>query len=84
MLKQQEYIINTQEEFCQIESVKEQLDELVQKGSFFQLSLKTLELIRRFNSFYTQVYEKQDKSPQILNQLVITSQSLETELVREN
>ncbi len=82
MLKQQEYILNTQEEFSQIESVKELVENFHNSKDFFQLSLKTLELIRRFNNLYIQVFEKEDKSASMFNQLVITSQALETELVR--
>ncbi len=82
MLRQQEYILNTQEEFSQIESVKETVENLHATQDFFKLSLKTLELIRRFNNLYIQVFEKGDESASIFNQLVITSHTLETELVR--
>ena len=82
MLKQQDYILNTEEEFSQIKSVKELVENLHETRDFFQLSLKTLELIRRFNNLYIQVFEKEDKSASIFNQLVITSHALETELVR--
>lgn len=82
MLRQQEYILNTQEEFSQIESVKEMVENLHATQVFFKLSLKTLELIRRFNNLYIQVFEKGDESASIFNQLVITSHTLESELVR--
>lgn len=84
MLKQQEYILNTEEEFQQIESVKNQLQEIHRKGEFFQLSLQTLELIRRFNNLYIEYFEKGNESASNFNQLVILSNNLETHLVREN
>lgn len=83
MLKQPDYILNTTEEYNQINSVKELIEEIHESGSFFHLSLRTLELIRRFNNFYFQVFEKQDNSPSKLNQLMILSRSLEGELVRQ-
>ncbi len=84
MLKHQEYILNTEEEFQQIRSVKNQLKDLHEKGDFFQLSLQTLELIRRFNNLYLEYFEKKNDSSNIFNQLVITSNNLETHLIREN
>lgn len=84
MLKQQDYIINTEEEFEQINSVKEWVQSIHENGTFFHLSLKTLELIRRFNNFYIEIFERNCNSPSILNQLVITSKCLEKELIREN
>ena len=82
MLKQQDYIQNTIEEFSQINTVKRMVEEIYTEGTFFQLSLKTLELIRRFNSLFTTVMERTDDSPSHFNQLVITSEILEKELVR--
>lgn len=84
MLAQQDYILNTQEEYTQINAVKEWVQNIHESGTFFNLSLKTLELIRRFNNLYIQVFEDEDDNPSNLNQLVITSKSLETELIREN
>lgn len=84
MLKQQDYILNTQEEYNQIYSVKELIQDIHESGSFFHLSLRTLELIRRFNNFYIQVFEKLDDSPSNLNQLMILSRNLEGELVNQN
>ncbi|MDR5590353.1 hypothetical protein [Christiangramia sp. SM2212] len=84
MLIKQDYILNTEEEYQQIDSVKEWIHNIHESGSFFNLSLKTLELIRRFNNLYIQVFENEEANPSNLNQLVITSKGLETELVREN
>ncbi|MCM8570010.1 hypothetical protein NE848_11515 [Gramella jeungdoensis] len=84
MQKQQDYILNTEEEYKQIDSVKEMIQEIHETGNFFHLSLKTLELIRRFNMIYIQVFEKKDDSPSLFNQLVILSHNLETQLLREN
>lgn len=82
MLKQLNYIENTREEYVQITQVKEAIENVHDNGIFFQLSLRTLELIRRFNSLYTSLIEEGEESPTRFNQLVITSQSLEEELVR--
>ncbi|MCB7480270.1 hypothetical protein [Christiangramia sediminis] len=84
MLTQQDYILNTEEEYQQIKSVKELVQNIHESGTFFNLSLKTLELIRRFNNLYIQVFETEDENPGILNQLVIISKNLEAELIREN
>lgn len=84
MLAQQDYILNTEEEYKQINAVKEWVQNIHESGTFFNLSLKTLELIRRFNNLYRLVFEEKNENPSNLNQLVITSKSLETELIREN
>lgn len=84
MLTQQDYILNTEEEYKQIDSVKEWIQNIHESGTFFNLSLKTLELIRRFNNLHIQVFENNDASPSSLNQLVITSKGLESQLIREN
>lgn len=84
MLTQQDYILNTEEEYQQIKSVKDLVQNIHESGTFFNLSLRTLELIRRFNNLYIQVFEAEDENPGILNQLVIISENLEAELIREN
>ncbi|APG59490.1 hypothetical protein [Christiangramia salexigens] len=84
MLKQQDYILTTDEEIIQIEAVKELIHDIHESGIFFQLSLRTLELIRRFNNLCTEVFINGDDSPSLFNQLVIISKNLETSLVREN
>ncbi|MCG9971692.1 hypothetical protein [Christiangramia crocea] len=84
MLKQQDYILNTQEEYKQIDSVKKMIQDIHESGNFFHLSLKTLELIRRFNMLFVRVFEKNDESPSVFNQLVILSHHLEEQLLREN
>lgn len=84
MLTQQDYILNTQEEYKLIETVKEMIEDIHESGNFFHLSLKTLELIRRFNNLFQQVFEKKDESSSLFNQLVILSHNLEAELLREN
>ncbi|TBW29283.1 hypothetical protein [Gramella sp. KN1008] len=84
MLQQQDYILNTEEEYKQIDSVKEMIQDIHQSGNFFQLSLQTLELIRRFNNLFITVFEKNEKSPSLFHQLVVLSHSLETQLLREN
>lgn len=83
MLQQQEYIQSTEEEFLQINSVKELIEDLRDSGNFFSLSLKTLELIRRFNNLYVEVFQKHDRNPSYLNQLVILANGLEGELIRQ-
>ena len=83
MLIKQDYILNTEEEYKQIDTVKEWIQNIHESGTFFNLSLRTLELIRRFNNLYIQVFEKEDENPSSLNQLVITAKGLETEFVRE-
>lgn len=84
MLKQEDYILNTLEEFEQIISVREMIENVHESANFFNLPLKTLELIRRFNNLYIQVYENDEKSPASINQLMIISRNLEELLVREN
>ncbi len=84
MLKQKEYILNTEEDFKQIESVKELVQEMHDSGNFFNLSLKTLELIRRFNNLFIDYFKKGNESSSVFNQLVVTAKNLETELVRGN
>ncbi|SDS36735.1 hypothetical protein [Christiangramia echinicola] len=84
MLQTQDYILNTEEEYQQINSVKNWIQNIHETGSFFNLSLRTLELIRRFNKLYSEVFENNDSSPSLVNQLMITARGLETELVQEN
>lgn len=84
MLKQPGSILNIEEEYKQIESVKEWIQEIHESGTFFNLSLKTLELIRRFNNLYAEVIENSDPNPSSVNQLIITSKGLESELVQIN
>ncbi|PTX42988.1 hypothetical protein C8P64_1512 [Christiangramia gaetbulicola] len=84
MLKQPGSILNIEEEYKQIESVKEWIQEIHESGTFFNLSLKTLELIRRFNNLYEEVIENSDPNPSSVNQLIITSKGLESELVQVN
>lgn len=83
MLQQQEFIHTTSDEYEQIKSVRDWIQNLHVSGDFFSLSLKTLELIRRFNNLYTQVFEQGDKSPSKVNQLMILSKGLEMELIGE-
>ena len=61
MLQQEHYIQSTDEEISHIESVKGSIEELRESGNFFSVSLQTLELIRRFNHLYIQVFEKMDQ-----------------------
>ncbi|WP_373057602.1 hypothetical protein [Zunongwangia sp. H14] len=77
------YIETTEEEYSKIASVKLLVDEIYAKGSFFQLSLKTLELMRRFNLMFDRVIKEEDQTPTLVNQLVITSQHLDQQLLRE-
>ncbi|QYA26356.1 hypothetical protein G3I01_12850 [Gramella sp. MT6] len=84
MLKEQGYILNVEEEYKQIESVKEWIHQIHESGTFFNLSLKTLELIRRFNKLYTEVIKNDNPTPGNVNQLIIISKGLESELVQEN
>ena len=84
MLQIQDYILNTEEEYKQINSVKEWIQNIHETGSFFNLSLRTLELIRRFNNLYSEVIENNDNSPSLVNQLMIIARGLEAELVQEN
>ena len=84
MLQIQDYILNTEEEYKQINSVKEWIQNIHETGTFFNLSLRTLELIRRFNKLYSEVFENNDNSPSSINQLMIIARGLEAELVQEN
>ena len=84
MLQIQDYILNTEEEYKQINSVKEWIQNIHESGTFFNLSLRTLELIRRFNKLYSEVFENNDNSPSSINQLMIIARGLEAELVQEN
>ncbi|MFV8282117.1 hypothetical protein ACNKXS_11275 [Christiangramia marina] len=84
MLQQEHYIQSTDEEISHIESVKDSIEELRDSGNFFSVSLQTLELIRRFNHLYIQVFEKMDKNPSLLHQLVVAAVGLEKKLIRES
>lgn len=84
MLQQEHYIQSTEEEISHIESVKESIEELRESGNFFSVSLQTLELIRRFNHLYIQVFEKMDANPSLLHQLVVAAVGLEEKLIRES
>ncbi|WP_026916275.1 hypothetical protein [Christiangramia portivictoriae] len=81
MLQQEHYIQSTEEEIAHIESVKKSIEELRESGNFFSVSLQTLELIRRFNYLYIQVFEKMDENPSLLHQLVVAAEGLEKKLV---
>ena len=84
MLQQEHYIQSTDEEISHIESVKDSIEELRESGNFFSVSLQTLELIRRFNHLYIQVFEKMDQNPSLLHQLVVAAVGLEEQLIRES
>ncbi|MFV9484526.1 hypothetical protein ACNI3T_11830 [Christiangramia sp. ASW11-125] len=84
MLQQEHYIQSTEEEISHIESVKESIEELRESGNFFSVSLQTLELIRRFNHLYIQVFEKMEENPSLLHQLVVAAVGLEKKLIRES
>ena len=84
MLQQEHYIQSTEEEVSHIESVKNSIEELRESGNFFSVSLQTLELIRRFNHLYIQVFEKMDQNPSLLHQLVVAAVGLEEKLIRES
>ncbi|WPY97076.1 hypothetical protein [Christiangramia sp. OXR-203] len=84
MLQQEHYIQSTEEEISHIESVKDSIEELRESGNFFSVSLQTLELIRRFNHLYIQVFEKMDENPSLLHQLVVAAVGLEKKLIRES
>jgi len=84
MLIEQDYILNTEEEYKQIDFINDWIQHIYESGTFFNLSLKTLELIRRFNKLYIQIFENNEVTPSNLNQLVITSMGLELELIKEN
>jgi len=84
MLQQEHYIQSTDEEISHIESVKDSIEELRDSGNFFSVSLQTLELIRRFNHLYIQVFEKMDENPSLLHQLVVAAVGLEKKLIRES
>lgn len=83
MLQQPEFIVTTEDEFAQIESVKAHIDEMHATGDFFNLSLQALEMIRRFKNLYTEVFEKEHQSANLLNQLVIVAKGLEIEFVQK-
>lgn len=83
MLQQPEFIVTTEDEFAQIESVKAHIEEMHATGNFFHLSLQGLEMIRRFNNLYTEVVENENQSASLLNQLVIVAQGLEIEFVQK-
>lgn len=84
MLQQKEYILNSLEDHQLIASVKASIEEVLEAGKFFNLPLKTLELIRRFNMFHSEVFQKLNDSPANVNQLLIISRALEGELLRIN
>ena len=84
MLQQEHYIQSTEEEISHIESIKDSIEELRESGNFFSVSLQTLELIRRFNHLYIQVFEKMDENPSLLHQLVVAAVGLEKKLIRES
>ena len=84
MLQLQEYFLTTDEEYKQIDSVKEWIESIHNSGNFFSLSLKTLELIRRFNKLYTEVFEYNSMTPGNINQLIIATRGLEKELIEQN
>ena len=84
MLQQEHYIQSTEEEISHIESVKDSIEKLRESGNFFSVSLQTLELIRRFNHLYIQVFEKMDENPSLLHQLVVAAVGLEKKLIRES
>ncbi|WP_405198644.1 hypothetical protein [Christiangramia sp. LLG6405-1] len=83
MLQQEHYIRSTDEEIFQIASVRNSIEELRESGNFFSVSLQTLELIRRFNHLYIQVFENLDSNPSLLHQLVVAAEGLEEKLVRQ-
>jgi len=83
MLQQEHYIRSTDEEIFQIASVRNSIEELRESGNFFSVSLQTLELIRRFNYLYIQVFENLDSNPSLLHQLVVAAEGLEEKLVRQ-
>jgi len=83
MLAKQDYILNTEEEYKQIEVVHEWIQNIHESGTFFNLSLRTLELIRRFNNLYIMVFEKEEANVSNLNQLVIAAKGLDENLISE-
>ncbi len=82
MLQQQNYILNTEDEYRMINSVKTMIEEIHDSGDFFNLSLKTLELIRRFNRYYSFIIEENKFSSSDFHQLVVISSNLEAEIQR--
>lgn len=76
MLQQVNYIESTEEEFKQINFIKTSIENLRDSGNFFDVSLPTLELIRRFNHYYIQVFEKKDTNPSLIHQLVVAAEGL--------
>ncbi|MDT0690959.1 hypothetical protein RM549_14275 [Salegentibacter sp. F188] len=83
LIQEINYIQTTEEEYNQIASVKILIDEVYSKGDFFQLPLKTLELIRRFNELFNRVVKEEEQTPSLVNQLIINSQHLEQQLLQE-
>ncbi|MDT0687428.1 hypothetical protein [Autumnicola psychrophila] len=83
LIQEINYIQTTEEEYNQIASVKILVDEVYAKGNFFQLPLKTLELIRRFNTLFNRIVKEEEQNPSLVNQLVINSQYLEQQLIQE-
>ncbi|MCP9200514.1 hypothetical protein MKO06_11375 [Gramella sp. GC03-9] len=84
MQVRKEQIVTTREDFSQIETVRKMIEEVHESGNFFNLSLNTLELIRRFNQLYTRIHEDREESPAVINQLIVCSLNLEKHLVHEN
>lgn len=84
MLKQQDIILRTEEEYHLINSVKTMIDDIHERGTFFSLPLKSLELIRRFNKFYSILRETGNPSESDLHQLMVISRNLEAEILRNS
>ncbi|MUP45606.1 hypothetical protein E0K83_07580 [Gramella sp. BOM4] len=84
MQEQQEYIITTREDLSQIEVVRKMVEDIHLSGNFFNLSLKTLELIKRFNELHARFHEDNKESAALMNQLVVCSLNLEKQLIQEN
>ena len=82
MLKQKEYNSNNTAEHQQIELVKEGVENIKANRDFFNLPLKTMELMKRFNFLYWEVYKNHDRSDSTYNQLLTTAGLLEKDLVR--
>ncbi|GAA4323971.1 hypothetical protein [Christiangramia aestuarii] len=80
MLKQTDFIFTTEEDYKRIQLIKDRIQNIHTSPKFFGLPLKTLELIRRFNSLYLQVIDQNDSKPSNMNQLMITTRGLESEL----
>ncbi|MBT8295103.1 MAG: hypothetical protein KJO51_01685 [Gramella sp.] len=84
MLTIQDYNLDTKEEYKQICLIRDWIHTIHETGNFFQLPLKTLELIRRFNVLYAEVFENGDDSPSIFNQLLVATRGLESAFIRHN